>query len=142
MEFKTILTNLEKLKMHKFGSSSTSKLNTCEDDLKKVMCLAIKRSPYDFGITEGVRSVDRQKQLLADGKTTTLKSRHIANASGKSEACDIAIYINGAVTWDIKHYRKVAASVFDAAIELGIKIEWGGLWENFVDGPHFQLGKK
>jgi peptidoglycan L-alanyl-D-glutamate endopeptidase CwlK len=28
-----------------------------------------------------------------------------------------------------------------AAYELNIKIEWGGDWKSFKDGPHFQLPK-
>mgnify|MGYP003661522805 CR=1 FL=1 len=123
----------------KFGSSSKSKLSTCEPDLIAVMELAIQNSMYDFGITEGVRPLARQKVLFNDGLSRTLNSRHLANNNGKSEACDIVIYVNGSTTWDIKYYRRVAQDIFSAAIELGVQIEWGGLWGSFVDGPHFQL---
>ena len=142
MQFNTYILNLEKLRMYKFSDASEEKLFTCDHELQQVMFLAIKRSPYDFGISEGVRTLKRQKQLLADGKSTTLKSHHIANEYGLSEAVDIAVYVNGKLTWDIKYYRKVAQAVFSAAIELGIQIEWGGLWSNLIDGPHFQLRSK
>jgi peptidoglycan L-alanyl-D-glutamate endopeptidase CwlK len=128
--------------MYKFSESSLTKLRSCDHELQQVMELAIKRSPYDFGISEGVRTLERQKKLLADGKSTTLKSRHLANEYGLSEACDIKIYVDGLLTWDMKYYRKVAQAVFSAAIELGIQIEWGGLWGSFIDGVHFQLGSK
>ena len=54
---------------------------------------------------------------------------------------DIAVYVNGKITWDIKYYRKVAQAFFKAAIELNVQIEWGGLWETFIDGPHYQLAR-
>ena len=116
-----------------------AKLNTCHPDLKKVAVRALELSPYDFGITEGVRTIERQKELVASGASKTMNSRHIENADGVSEALDIAIYLDSGLTWEIGYYRKVAQSFFTAAIELGIQIEWGGLWRTFVDGVHFEL---
>jgi peptidoglycan L-alanyl-D-glutamate endopeptidase CwlK len=128
--------------MYKFGKSSKAQLSTCQHELQEVMSLAITKSKYDFGISEGIRTEQRQTELVAEGRSRTHHSRHLANKYGMSEACDVIVYVDGAVTWDIKYYRKVAKSVFEAAIELGIQIEWGGLWENFCDGPHYQLGSK
>lgn len=127
------------MKHHKFSRSSMAKLNTCHPDLKKVAVRALELSPYDFGITEGVRTIERQKELVASGASKTMNSRHIENADGVSEALDIAIYLDSGLTWEIGYYRKVAQSFFTAAIELGIQIEWGGLWRTFVDGVHFEL---
>lgn len=127
------------MKHHKFSKSSMDKLATCHHDLELVMQLALHYSPYDFGVTEGVRTPERQKELLESGKSTTLKSRHLANKDGVSEACDIAVYVDGKITWEPGCYRKVAQAVFRASIELGVQIEWGGLWKSFIDGPHFQL---
>ena len=128
--------------MFKLSAVSKAKLGTCDKKLQDVINLAITKTKHDFGVSEGVRTIERQKVLLDSGKSTTMKSRHLANCNGESEACDIIVYVNGHVTWDIKYYRKVAKSIFEAAIELGIQIEWGGLWENFIDGPHFQLKSK
>ena len=127
---------------HRFSQRSLERLNECHEDLQRVAYLALKYSPYDFGITEGMRSLDRQKQLVAEGKSKTMNSRHLDNGHGVSEALDIAVYVDGKLTWEIGHYRKVAAAFFKAAIELGVQIEWGGLWQTFVDGPHFQLGEQ
>ena len=127
------------MKHHKFSKKSMDKLDTCHPDLKKVAIRALELSPYDFGITEGIRTIERQKELVTSGASKTMNSRHIANEKGFSEALDIAIYLESGVTWEIGYYRKVAQAFFTAAIELGIQIEWGGLWKTFVDGPHFQL---
>lgn len=127
------------MKHHKFSKRSIERLETCHPDLQRVARRALELSPYDFGITEGVRTVERQNDLVKQGASTTMHSRHIANADGVSEALDIAVYIESGLTWKIEYYRKVAQAFFTAAIELGVQIEWGGLWQTFVDGPHFQL---
>ena len=126
---------------HRFSQRSLDKLAECHEDLERVAALALKYSAYDFGVTEGLRTIERQKELVAEGKSKTMNSRHLPNSKGVSEALDIVIYVNGKVTWEIGYYRKVAQAFFKAAIELGIQIEWGGLWRTFVDGPHFQLAK-
>ena len=126
----------------KLSEKSLNKLMQCDEDLALVMQLAITYTKYDFGIGETLRKVERQKELVDSGASQTMDSRHLPNVSGESEACDIIVYVNGKVTWEIKYYRKVACAIFRAAIDLGIQVEWGGLWESFVDGPHWQLKNK
>ena len=46
------------------------------------------------------------------------------------------------VTWEHKHFRKLIQSVFTAAIELGVQLEAGALWRDFLDSPHIQLNMK
>ena len=53
--------------MFKFGKGSLEKLNTVHPDLKLLMTEVIKLTPIDFGITEGMRSLERAEQLKADG---------------------------------------------------------------------------
>ena len=48
----------------KFGNRSKKRLSTCDEDLQKIMNLAIQRTIVDFGITEGHRSVERQQELF------------------------------------------------------------------------------
>lgn len=123
----------------KFSKSSLAKLDLCHPDLRRVAERAIELTPYDFGITESLRTIETQKKYVAEGKSKTMNSRHLDNGDGVSEAIDIKIYVNGKITWDIGYFRKVAQVFFQAAIEIGVQIEWGGLWRTFVDGPHFQL---
>ena len=120
--------------MHKFSERSKAKLKTVDIRLQNLMNMAIKESPYDFSITEGIRTLKRQKELLAQRKTKTLKSYHL---TGK--AVDIAVWINGEVTWDFKYYKEVANHIKGVARKLGYVITWGGDWKTFKDGPHFQI---
>ncbi|EOT5669503.1 M15 family metallopeptidase, partial [Escherichia coli] len=88
----------------------------------------------DFGITEGLRSKCRQKQLVAAGKSQTMNSRHLTG-----EAVDVVAYVGNQVSWEWSLYEKIARAFQQAAAELGTPIEWGGDWKTLKDGPHFQL---
>lgn len=122
---------------YNFGNKSLEKLSTVHPDLQKLFKEAITNSPYDFSITEGVRSLERQKELVAAKKSTTMNSRHL---TGK--AVDIAVFIDGKLTWDIRAYKAVSEHIKSIAKLMNIPIVWGGDWKSFIDGPHFELDKK
>lgn len=103
-------------------------------DLVKVIALAYQRSPIKFIVTEGVRTKERQAQLLASGATRTMKSRHLTG-----HAIDLAALVDNEVRWDWPLYKKINSAIQEAAQELGVPIEWGGDWRTFKDGPHWQL---
>ena len=120
--------------MFSFSKASLEKMNGVNSKLINLMKEAIKESPYDFGITEGIRTLKRQKELFAQGKTKTLKSYHLVG-----KAVDIKIYVNGKITWDFKYYKEVSDHIKEVARKLGYVITWGGDWKTFKDGPHFQI---
>ena len=120
--------------MYKFSERSKEKLKTVDIRLQNLMNIAIKESPYDFSITEGIRTLKRQMELVAQGKSKTLKSYHL-----RGKAVDIAIWIDGKVTWDFKYYKEVADHIKEIARKLSYIITWGGDWKKFKDGPHFQI---
>ena len=117
-----------------FGTRSKERLQGVHPDLVKVLEEAIKESPLDFSITEGMRTKERQKALFDAGKSQTMNSRHL---TGK--AVDIAVIKDGEVTWDFKYYQLVADHIKKVAKELKIDIVWGGDWQSFKDGPHIEL---
>jgi peptidoglycan L-alanyl-D-glutamate endopeptidase CwlK len=116
------------------GQRSKDKLTGVHPDLVKVIEEAVKESPFDFSITEGLRTKERQKVLFDSGKSQTMNSRHITG-----NAIDIAVIKDGEVTWDFQHYQTVADHIKKVAKDLGIEIVWGGDWKSFRDGPHFEL---
>jgi len=130
--------------MYKFSQSSLDKLSTCHPDLQKVAVRALELSLLDFGIVEGERTLEKQKEYMATGRSSTIKSRHIKRDQDKQgvHALDIAVYVEGKYSQDFNHYAKVAQVFFTAAIEFGVQIEWGGFWLSPKDGPHFQLSWK
>ena len=122
--------------MYSFGSKSKERLQGVHPDLVKVMEEAIKESPLDFSITEGLRTKERQQQLFNEGKSQTMRSRHLTG-----HAVDIAVLVDGKITWEFPKYQIVADHIKVVAQKLSIPIVWGGDWTSFKDGPHFELDR-
>jgi len=118
----------------KLGTRSLSRLEGVHPDLVRVVHRAAAISKLDFTVLEGLRTLDRQKQLFAKRATTTMKSRHL-----DGHAVDLAPMIGGEVRWDWPLYHHLATIVKQAAVDEGVSIEWGGDWRTFKDGPHWQL---
>jgi peptidoglycan L-alanyl-D-glutamate endopeptidase CwlK len=119
------------------GSRSRARLKGVHPDLVKVVELALTYSPHDFTITEGLRSVARQRELKAAGASQTMNSRHITG-----HAIDFAVLVGGKVRWDWPLYGQVAEAFKRAAKELNVPIIWGGDWKSLRDGPHVELDRK
>jgi peptidoglycan L-alanyl-D-glutamate endopeptidase CwlK len=112
---------------------SLARLEGVHPDLVKVVLRAAEDGA-EFVVTEGVRTMLRQTELVASGASQTLKSRHLTG-----HAVDLAATVGGEVRWDWPLYHKLAAVVKKAAFDLKVPLEWGGDWKSFKDGPHFQL---
>ena len=120
--------------MFRLSEKSLKILATVDPKLQNLIKASIANSPYDFKVIEGIRTLARQKELYAQGFTKTLKSYHL-----RGKAVDIAVIIDGKVTWDFKFYKPVADHIKQEARKLGYIITWGGDWKTFKDGPHFQI---
>ena len=118
----------------KLGKRSLSNLEGVHPDLVKVVKKAIELTQVDFTVIEGLRTKERQAQLLKEKKTTTSNSRHLTG-----HAVDLAAWVNDTISWDWKYYHQIADAMKEASKELNISIEWGGDWKKFKDGPHFEL---
>lgn len=144
------------------GKRSLEKLNGVHPDLVRVVKRAIEITEVDFAAIEGVRSKLRQADLVASGASKTMDGRHITG-----HAVDLGAYLGGEIRWDWVLYYKIAEAMKQAAIELGVPIIWGGVWDRvlnslvdveeasydyierrralgkkpFVDGPHFELDR-
>lgn len=119
---------------YKLGGQSEMLLRGVHPDLVKVVRRAIEITKIDFKVLEGVRSVARQRELVKKGASKTMKSRHIHGF-----AVDIAPFVDGQVRWDWPLYFDLAATMKQAAKDVGVTVEWGGDWKTFKDGPHWQL---
>lgn len=120
--------------MFKLSNKSLERLNGVHPDLVKVVKRAIELTEIDFSVGEGLRTIERQKELVAKGASQTMKSRHLTG-----HAVDLYAIVDGAVSWEWKYYSKISESVMKSAKELGVDVEWGGNWKTIKDGPHFQL---
>ena len=122
---------------YKLGPTSLLRLQDVHQDLVKVVERAIQLTEVDFTVLEGLRTKERQAELLKAGATTTMNSRHLTG-----HAVDLGALVGGKVRWDWPLYYKIAEAVKAAAKELEVPIEWGGDWKKFKDGPHWQLPHK
>ena len=124
---------------------SMDRLRGVNPALVAVVLAASEACDTPFTVIEGLRSVDRQKQLVAQGASRTMRSRHLTGhavdlwpldtATGK--ALPAGTPAAEARLW--ADLRTIAVAVKAAAAERGVAVEWGGDWSSFPDGPHFQL---
>ena len=119
---------------YKLSLRSRQRLSGVHPDLVAVVKRAIEITEQDFAVTEGIRNIDRQRQLVAKGKSKTMNSRHLTG-----HAVDLVPW---PVSWDWEHFYPIADAMKTAAKELKVDLEWGGDWKTFKDGPHFQLSRK
>ena len=116
---------------------STQRLKGVHPNLIAVVEGAIARTDIDFIVTEGLRTAQRQAQLVKAGASRTLNSRHLTG-----HAVDIAALVEGRVRWDWPLYPRIAKAFRAAALDLGVSLVWGGDWPRLRDGPHFELDRK
>lgn len=127
---------------NKFSQRSESNLVGVNPTLVACARRALDISPVDFTIIEGLRNVDRQRELVAQGKSQTMQSRHI-------DGCAVDILPVGS-TWKVAEFMPVLKAFKQAADELGIVLRFGVNWKHdptlpietkFVDAPHIELPK-
>ena len=116
------------------GARSLARLEGVHPDLVRVVKKAAAMSDLDFTVLEGLRTLDRQKQLFAQKATKTMNSRHLTG-----HAVDLAPMLGGKVSWDWPLYHRLAKIVKAAAAAENVPITWGGDWRTFKDGPHWEL---
>jgi peptidoglycan L-alanyl-D-glutamate endopeptidase CwlK len=119
----------------------------------RVVKKAAAISDLDFTVLEGLRTLERQRKLVAEGASRTMKSRHLTG-----HAVDLGVLIDGSVRWDWGLYLRLGEVMRKASLAEGIPIRWGGTWKllsaingpitakilsrSFPDGPHFEIDPK
>lgn len=120
-----------------FSEKSRARLAGVHPDLVKVVNRALQLSTVDFAVIEGLRTRERQKELVATGASKTLNSRHITG-----HAVDLAPVVGGEIRWDWPPFYDIEKAMKAAAKELGVAVVWGGDWVTFKDGPHWELARE
>lgn len=125
---------------YQLSNRSLSRLVGVHPDLVDVVKLAIERTPVDFLVVEGVRTVAQQRENVAKGVSQSMDSYHLPQADGLGHAVDLAPLVDGAIPWkNWRAFSELAEVVKACAAELSVPVEWGGDWKTFKDGPHFQI---
>ena len=131
----------------KLGKTSLARLQGVDETLVNVVKRAIEISEVDFTVLEGVRTLERQRELYAHGRTApgkivtwTMKSRHI-----EGKAVDLVPY---PLDWnDLEKFNKIKDAMFKAAKEQDVNLRWGADWDQDghyrekgeTDSPHFEI---
>ena len=146
----------------KLSSRSLGRLDGVDEKLSNIVKKAIEYTTIDFGVIQGLRSIEEQKELVAKGLSKTMNSKHL-----EGRAVDLMAYLTGRGCWEVNVYDEIADAVKQAAIEEGIPVRWGAAWtvpdirmwsgtmeeamlhyvdirrsqnkRPFIDAPHFEL---
>ena len=147
---------------YKLSTKSQERLIGVEPELKEIVYGAIKVTKVDFGVIEGLRTEEKQKQLVESGASQTMKSKHL-----EGRAVDLMAYIGGRGSWELSVYDEIADAMKEAAIKVDVAVRWGAAWtvtdirewegtmedamnsyidtrrsqgrRPFIDAPHFEL---
>ena len=143
------------------------RLEGVHPDITAVVERAIQLTEVDFGVTQGVRTLDEQKANVAAGRSQTMASKHLLQDDGFSHAVDVVAYVGPDVSWELNVYDDICDAFKQAAKEVGCSIKWGAAWSEgdirtyegssedammayvdlrrsqgrrpFIDAPHFEL---
>jgi len=137
------------------SQKSLARLIGIHPDLVRVVKLGLTMSPHDFAVSEGLRSLERQRELVAKGASMTLKSKHLRQIDGWAHAVDLVavgdLDHDGDVdaqdvglVWEPKVYTDIAVAMKRAAVESGVRVRWGGEFKArdgrpWFDGPHWEI---
>jgi len=147
---------------YKLSQRSLDRMEGVDERLVAVVKHAITSTKTDFGVIQGLRTIEMQKALVAKGASQTMKSKHLDGL-----AVDLMAYIGGRGSWELNLYDDLADAMAEGANAVGCKVRWGAAWHidsighykgtmeeamneyidlrrsqgrrPFIDGPHFEL---
>lgn len=148
------------------GAKSRASLAGVHPRLVSIVELALTITPIDFGVHEGLRTLERQQAYVRAGVSKTMNSKHLKQPDGFGHAVDLVPYVDGQLRWEWPPIYPIALSMRLAALEFDVELIWGGVWDltmrelsatpellkrdvveyakrhpgpDFLDGPHYQL---
>lgn len=110
-----------------FGAASEAALVGVIPPLVHVARRALELTKQDFGVFEGLRSLERQRRLFTAGASRTMDSLHL-----RGRALDLVPYVDGRLQWQDPLCDKVAVAMRQASIELDVPITWGAVWDRLL----------
>ena len=121
--------------MPSFGKRSRERLATAHPILQELFFEVVKG--FDCTILCGHRTKMEQDALFYhDPPRTKAKFPKSKHNVLPSNAVDVMPY---PIDWkDMDRLHEFAKHVKSVADDMDIPIEWGGDWESFFDGPHWQ----
>lgn len=122
--------------LFKLSEKSLCRLEGVDERLVNVVKKAITITTVDFCVLEGLRTVERQKELVKLGKSQTMNSRHLTG-----HAVDLGAFVDGEINWSSKYYDDIATAMFKSGAILNVPLRWGGSFKTFKDLVHFEISR-
>ncbi|KAF1049325.1 M15 family metallopeptidase [Xylophilus sp.] len=120
------------------NAKSIERLTGVHPHLVAIVQRTAAASAIPFQVSEGLRTPERQRELVAKGASQTQNSRHLTG-----HAVDVVLLNpDGSANWDFAKYREFSKDFLAAAAALSHPVIWGGAWTTLRDGPHFELDRK
>lgn len=113
---------------------SKKRLEGVDERLKAVVMECAARCRFPFNVSEGLRSETKQREYVKQGKSRTMKSKHLVG-----KAVDLYPLTMNRKEVDWSRFEDLADVMFEVAKEMEVEIIWGGHWKTFIDKPHFEL---
>lgn len=113
---------------------SLERLKGVDERLKAVVIRCAAQCRFPFNVAEGLRSEAKQREYVKQGKSRTMKSKHLIG-----KAVDLYPLTMNRKEVDWSRFEDLAELMFQVAKELDVEIVWGGNWKSFVDKCHFEL---
>jgi|TARA_R100000093_G_C1939513_1_gene71579 hypothetical protein len=107
--------------MPRFGKRSKERLKGVDSRLVNILNELVKI--MDVTIIEGLRTKERQEELVSQGKSQTKFSKHI-----EGRAVDLAPY---PIDWkDRERFHYMGGMVRGIGKQMGVDVRWGGDWDS------------
>ena len=91
--------------MYKLSQRSKDNLSGVKTELVAVVTTAIEHTSVDFGVIQGLRTLQQQKELVAKGASQTMKSKHLTG-----DAVDLMAYVGSRASWELNLYDDIASA--------------------------------
>lgn len=115
------------------GQRSEDNLAGVYPGLAKCVRRAITLTTQDFGVFEGLRAVERQRELVRSGASRTMNSLHLPDQNGQARAVDLVPYIGGRLQWQMPGCIQVAIAMREASIHFNERLVWGAVFDRYLD---------
>ena len=123
----------ERSNIMELSELSKKRLEGVDERLTAIVIETAARCPFPFNVSEGLRSVEQQREYVRQGKSRTMNSKHL---TGK--AVDLYPLSMDRKQVDWSRFEELADLMFQVASDQGTEIVWGGNWK-IVDKCHFEL---
>lgn len=119
-----------------FSQRSIDNIVETRPEMQKLVHCTLNHSKVGFVVVDGGRTFEEQIINVRNGKSWTMRSRHMEGA-----AVDVAAYVGGTVSYSPVYYMQINDAFSYCSQKTKTPYIWGGSWK-VKDLMHFELDRK